>query len=119
MNERQVKDLLEFLLVVINKFDERYHYMRVEVVERLEALAARQILFQEEIRKMFSDNEKAIIAAFDSETTRIAKVIEDLIATGGDKDDPEFMAALNATLDGLKKVGAGGTVPTPPTPPGV
>jgi hypothetical protein len=108
MNERQVKDLLEFLLVVINKFDERYHYMRVEVVERLEALAARQILFQEEIRKMF-----------DSETTRIAQVIEDLIATGGDKDDPEFMAALNATLDGLKKVGAGGTVPTPPVPPGV
>jgi hypothetical protein len=114
MNEKQVKDLLDFLLVVINKFDERYHYMRVEIIERLETIAARQINFQEEIKKMFSDAEKNFIKALDDETTRIANFIADLVAGGGDKDDPEFMAALSTSLDQLRKVGTKPPVVEPP-----
>ena len=115
MNEKQVHDLLEFLQFVINKFDERYQHMRVEVVDRLETLAARQISFQEEIRKMFSDAEKKFVKDLDEQTTRIANFIADLVAQGGDKDDPEFMAALNTSLDQLRAVGAT-PPPQPPTP---
>ncbi len=114
MNERQVKDLLEFLLVIINKFDERHVCMRDEILGELHRIAMNQVNFQEEIRKMFSDAEKAFIAALDTETTRIANFIADLVAAGGDKDDPEFMAALNTSLDQLRKVG---TTPPPPEPP--
>jgi len=117
MNERQVKDLLEFTQYVVGLFDQRYLGMRAEVIERLEVLATKQIHFQQEIREMFSDLEKAYVAALDEQTTRIANEIAELIASGGDKDDPEFMAALNLRLEALKKVGT--KPPTPEDPIGV
>jgi len=117
MNERQVKDLLEFTQYVVGLFDLRYREMRGEVIERLEAIAVKQINFQQEIKKMFSDAEKAYVAMLDEQTTRIATEIAELIASGGDKDDPEFMAALNLRLEALKKVGT--KPPTPEDPIGV
>ena len=58
-------------------------------------------------RMALSVTEAALIKAFDDETNRIATALEELKKD----DDPEFNAALQAQIDKLKGVGAGGTVP--------
>lgn len=72
---------------------------------------------KKEILEVMSDSESKIIAAFDEQTTRIAKEIEDLIKNPP-ADDAEFNAALQLRVDALKALGAGGSVPSGPPGPG-